>query len=116
MGKENLSNGMENMEKEAKEDWEVVKEEAREDWNKFDLNWNKVPPSDSEIVPAEREEAGGTEREEDNMYSTQDYIDEFERILIKVDSDEDFIVTEEDATVTKCSNLCFMSQSSERQD
>ena len=53
---------------------------------------------------------------EDNMYSTQDYIDEFERILIKgerftfwipllfvsVDSDEDFIVTEEDATVTKC--------------
>ena len=65
---------MENMEKEvkedwdvvkdvAKEDWEVVKEEAREDWNKFDLNWNKVPPSDSEIVPAEREEAGGTERE-----------------------------------------------------
>ena len=42
----------------AKEDWEVVKEEAREDWNKFDLDWNKIPPSDSE-----REEAGGTESE-----------------------------------------------------
>ena len=47
----------------AKEDWEVVKEEAREDWNKFGLDWNNIPPSDSEIVPAEREEAGGAESE-----------------------------------------------------
>ena len=47
----------------AKEDWEVVKEEAREDWSKFGLDWNEIPPSDSEIVPAEREETGGKERE-----------------------------------------------------
>jgi len=113
---------MENMEKGVKEDWEVVKDvakedwkmvkdEAQDDWNKLDLDWNKLALSDAEVLPGESAES--EESKEERMY-TQDYIDEFERNLIK-ESDENPIATE-DANVIKCSKLCFVSQSSDNQD
>merc|ERR1712172_310789 len=116
--KESFSDGMDNMEKGVKEDWDVakedwkmVKEEAKEDWNKLDLDWNKLALSDSEVLPGESAESEEAERKEERMY-TQDYIDEFERYLIKVESVKNPIVTE-DASVIKCSKLCFVSQSSD---
>jgi len=130
--KESFSDGMDNLEKEVKEDWEVVKdvakedwkmakedwkmvkEEAKEDWNKLDLDWNKLALSDSEVLPGESAESEEAERKEERMY-TQDYIDEFERYLIKVESVKNPIVTE-DASVIKCSKLCFVSQSSDKQE
>jgi len=133
--KESLSDGMESMEKEvkedwekvkdtakedwemvkdaAKEDWEVVKEEGQDDWNKLDLAWNKLAPSDSKVLPAESAESEEAESKEERRY-TQDYVDLWESNLIK-ESDKNAIVTE-DATLIKCSNLCFVSQSSDRQE
>merc|ERR1712037_14525 len=84
--KESLSDGMENMEKEVKEDWDVVKDTAKEE----------------------------DESKEERRY-TQDYVDLWERNLLKVESDKNAIVTE-DASLIKCSNLCFVSQSSDRQE
>jgi len=131
--KESLNNGMENMEKEvkedwdvvkdtakedwkivkdtAKEDWEVVKEDAQDGWNKLDLDWNQLAPS--KVLPSESAESEEAESKEERKY-TQDYVDLWERNLIK-ESDENAIVTE-DATLIKCSNLCFVSQSSDRQE
>jgi len=120
--KESFSDGMENMEKGVKEDWEVVKDvakedwkmvkdEAQDDWNKLDLDWNKLALSDAEVLPGESAES--EESKEERMY-TQDYIDEFERNLIK-ESDKNPTVTE-DANVIKCSKLCFASQSSDKQE
>ena len=47
----------------AKEDWKVVKEEAKEDWNKLDLEWNKLALSDSKVVPGETAESEEAESE-----------------------------------------------------
>ena len=72
--KESFNNGIQNVEKEvkedwdvvkdvAKEDWKVVKEEAKEDWNKLDLDWNKLALSDSKVVPGENAESEEAESE-----------------------------------------------------
>merc|ERR1719237_572838 len=95
----------------AKEDWKMVKEEAQDDWNKLDLDWNKLAPS--KVLPAESAESEENESKEERRY-TQDYVDLWERNLLK-ESDKNAIVTE-DASLIKCSNLCFVSQSSDRQE
>merc|ERR1712172_167688 len=87
--KESFSDGVDNLEKGVKEDWD----EAKEDWNKLDLHWNKLALSDSEVLPRE-----SAESEES-----------------KVESDENPILTE-DTSVIKCSKLCFVRQSSDKQE
>jgi len=76
----------------AKEDWKVVKEEAKEDWNKLDLDWNKLALSDSEVLPRESAESEESKESEENPILT------------------------EDASVIKCSKLCFVRQSSDKQE
>ena len=72
--KQSFNNGIQNVEKEvredwdvvkekAKEDWKVVKEKAKEDWNKLDLDWNKLALSDSKVVPGENAESEEAESE-----------------------------------------------------
>jgi len=97
--KESFSNGVDNLEKGVKEDWDVakedwkmVKEEAKEDWNKLDLDWNKLALSDSEVLPGESAEFEESKESDENPNLT------------------------EDASVIKCSKICFVSGSSDRQE
>jgi len=90
----------------AKEGWKMVKEEAEEGLNKLDLDGNQIPPS--KVAESEKSES-----KEERTF-TQDYVDLWERNILK-ESKEDPIATE-DASVIKCSNLCYVKQSADRQD